>query len=177
MGIKIFLIQPKARAAFKSPPLGLQIIAAVLKQHGYKDIYDIDRNKGDDPYTQDYSGQGILVGMTVTFMTISEAFRLAKFIKSQNPKAKVVFGGPQPTLMPEESINNENVDAVVIGEGEYTMLEIADRTVLGRTFEGIEGLWYKDAVGKMIKNSLRHKAYIRLLNKTYRQIEAAIEIR
>jgi flagellar basal-body rod protein FlgB len=32
-------------------------------------------------------------------------------------------------------------------------------------------------VGKMIKNSLRHKAYIRLLGKKYRQIETAIDIR
>jgi len=32
-------------------------------------------------------------------------------------------------------------------------------------------------VGEMVKNSLRHKAYIRLLNKMYRQIEMAIETR
>jgi flagellar basal body rod protein FlgB len=29
-------------------------------------------------------------------------------------------------------------------------------------------------VGQMIKNSLRHKAYIRLLSKKYSQIELAI---
>jgi flagellar basal-body rod protein FlgB len=29
-------------------------------------------------------------------------------------------------------------------------------------------------VGQMVKNSLRHKAYIRLLNKKYKQIEMAI---
>jgi flagellar basal-body rod protein FlgB len=31
-------------------------------------------------------------------------------------------------------------------------------------------------VGEMVKNSLRHKAYIRLLNKKYSQIELAINI-
>jgi len=31
-------------------------------------------------------------------------------------------------------------------------------------------------VGKMVKNSLRYKAYIRLLSKKYRQIELAINI-
>jgi len=30
-------------------------------------------------------------------------------------------------------------------------------------------------VGQMVKNSLRHKTYIRLLNKVYRQIELAID--
>lgn len=32
-------------------------------------------------------------------------------------------------------------------------------------------------VGEMVKNSLRHKAYIRLLDKRYSQIELAIDLR
>lgn len=32
-------------------------------------------------------------------------------------------------------------------------------------------------VGEMVKNSLRHKAYIRLLNKMYKQIEMAMDTR
>jgi flagellar basal-body rod protein FlgB len=32
-------------------------------------------------------------------------------------------------------------------------------------------------VGQMIKNSLRHTAFIRLLNKKYKQIEAAIDVK
>ena len=32
-------------------------------------------------------------------------------------------------------------------------------------------------VGKMVKNSLRHKTFIRLLSKKYRQIEQAIDVK
>ena len=32
-------------------------------------------------------------------------------------------------------------------------------------------------VGKMVKNTLRHTAYIRLLNKKYRQIELAMDVK
>ena len=32
-------------------------------------------------------------------------------------------------------------------------------------------------IGKMIKNTLRHKAYIRLLNKKYNQIELAMNVK
>ena len=32
-------------------------------------------------------------------------------------------------------------------------------------------------VGEMVKNTLRHKAYVRLLNKRYLQMEAAINVR
>ena len=35
----------------------------------------------------------------------------------------------------------------------------------------------EDEVGRMIKNTLRHKAYIRLLSKKYKQIDQAINLR
>jgi flagellar basal-body rod protein FlgB len=41
---------------------------------------------------------------------------------------------------------------------------------------GNDVVWEME-VGKMVKNSLRHKAFIRLLNKKYQQIEQAIEIK
>lgn len=153
--MKIFLIQPKVSGAFRSPPLGLQIIATVLKEHKYENIYDIDPEKGDIPYSLDYLGEDVLIGMTVTFMTISEAFRLAKFIKSKNHKVKVIFGGPQVTLMPEESINDESVDIVVIGEGTYTMLEIVDSIKDRKTLEEVKGIWYKNEEKEIVKNEPR----------------------
>jgi len=36
---------------------------------------------------------------------------------------------------------------------------------------------WQNEVGNMVKNSLRHKAYVRLLEKKYRQIELAIDVR
>jgi len=33
----------------------------------------------------------------------------------------------------------------------------------------------EDEVGRMVENSLRHKTYVRLLNKIYRQVETAIQ--
>ena len=35
---------------------------------------------------------------------------------------------------------------------------------------------FEAEVGEMIKNTLRHKAYIRLLSKKYRQIELAMDV-
>ncbi|MHC4265406.1 MAG: flagellar basal body rod protein FlgB [Planctomycetota bacterium] len=36
---------------------------------------------------------------------------------------------------------------------------------------------FESEMGDMIKNSLRHEAYVRLLNKKYKQIELAISMR
>ena len=117
--MKIFLIQPEVPGSFNIPPLGLQLIATLLKENEHNTISDVDPNKGDNPYSCDYSGTDTLVGITITFMTISEAFNIARFIKSKNSKAVKVFGGPHATLVPDESINNASVDIVAIGEGIY----------------------------------------------------------
>lgn len=153
--MKIFLIQPPAESAFKTTHIGLMSIATVLKVNNYEKIYDISSYKGDDPYSLDYSGDKVLVGISVTFMTITEAFKIAEFVKSKNPKALVIFGGPQVTLVPDESINNKHVDAIVIGEGEYTMLEMANRVKAGDSLEGVKGLWFKNEKGEIIKNEPR----------------------
>ena len=155
MESKIFLIQPKVPGGFKTPPLGLQLIATILQQKGYTHVFDIDPNKGDDPCLVDYTGPKVFVGMTITFMTISEGFVLAKFIKDKNPGAVVVFGGPQPTLMPHESIGNKNVDIVAIGEGLYTIPEILERKRGGKSLKGVKGIWHKDEKGRVIKNEQR----------------------
>jgi anaerobic magnesium-protoporphyrin IX monomethyl ester cyclase len=153
--MKIFLIQPEVTGLFKTPPLGLQLIATILKNHNFRNVFDIDPNKGDNPYFINYSGTDVLVGITITFMTISESFKLAKFIKAQNSNAVIVFGGPHATLAPDESINNESVDIVAIGEGLYTMLDVANRVKTGGGFDDIKGIWYKNEHGEIIKNEIR----------------------
>ena len=153
--MKIYLILPKADASWKSPPLGLRLIATVLKISGYDEIYDIDPEKGDDPYDLDYSGEDTLIGISVTFMTVGEAFKLARFIKSINRKTTVVFGGPQATLVPDECLADQGVDAIALGEGEFTMLEIANNLAKGSGFEGIRGVWYKDSDGNYCRNEPR----------------------
>lgn len=152
--MKFFLIQPKALASFQSPPLGLRLIATILKKNNYNNIVDIDRDKGDDVYKTDFTGEKVIAGISTTFMTIKEAFNVAKYIKGQNKNALVVLGGPHTTLVPEESIDNENVDIIALGEGEFTFLEIAQRVERNLNFEGINGIWYK-INGKVIKNEKR----------------------
>lgn len=153
--MKIILIQPKARGTFKSPPLGLQLLATVLRGRGFDSIYDLDPDKGDDLYSFDYSDAVVLVGMSVTYMTLSSAIKLAEFIKQKNPRAIIVFGGPHATLEPYDAINSRNVDVVVLGEGEETIIEIADAIKEGKPFKDIKGLWYKSGNGEIIKNERR----------------------
>ena len=58
-------------------------------------------------------------------------------------------------MFPEYAIQLQDVDAIVTGDGEDTFLEMVQAFDEGRSFEGIEGVWYKDKDGSIQKNPER----------------------
>ncbi len=86
-----------------------------------------------------------IVGISVTTPSYSNGLKFAKLVKECNPDIKVVMGGPHPSVLFEDVAKEKNIDFVVIGEGEQTMLEIAD-CLLRNTGEiaGIKGIAYSD---------------------------------
>ena len=89
-----------------------------------------------------------IVGVTVNTSALKSAANIALIAKKINPDIKVVFGGPHPTILPEETIRTENVDYVIRGEGETSFLGLINSIAGGKTdFSGIPGLTYmKDGV-------------------------------
>lgn len=116
----IVLIEPGAAQTIY-PPIGLMHIAAALR-----DSYRI--------VIKDYSGEQLdkekirkdlekedpfVVGIRVlTGPPIPRALEISKIAKELNKI--VVWGGPHPTILPQQTLENPYIDAVVIGEGEYT---------------------------------------------------------
>lgn len=66
----------------------------------------------------------------------------------------IIFGGHHPTLSPEEVIAVPAVDAICLGEGEETLVELADRLKEGMDFSGVKGIWFKKN-GEVVKNEIR----------------------
>ncbi|MCW4019477.1 MAG: B12-binding domain-containing radical SAM protein [Candidatus Bathyarchaeota archaeon] len=65
------------------------------------------------------------------------AFEAANVVKSVNPKIKTALMGLHPTSRPEECLRQPNIDFVVTGEPELTVLELADTLERGATEEGL----------------------------------------
>jgi radical SAM superfamily enzyme YgiQ (UPF0313 family) len=63
-----------------------------------------------------------IVGVSSPTPLIYEAWEVAALAKAQG--AITILGGPHPTLMPEESMERPEVDLVVRGEAEETLVEI-----------------------------------------------------
>ncbi len=137
-----------------TPPIGLAYIGAYLRQHGHRvRIIDAEVEKLGIKQIAERVKDACLVGITTTAPIYSSALELANTIKRLNSKTKVVFGGPQATFLDTESLERSAADAVVRGEGEFTMQEIASslESDPSRSMEGIAGVTYKEA-GMIVKN-------------------------
>ena len=74
--------------------------------------------------------------------------------KKHRPDLKIVMGGWHCSLLPDDAINRPFVEAIVLGDGEYTITEYLDAVAEERPLDGIEGLWFKRD-DEIIKNEKR----------------------
>ena len=131
------------------PPIGLVYIATVLKNNGHK-VEIADRNdllvkNNYDLASADKellerirSFQAQIVGFSATTPLMYDVIHLSKMIKQSFPDIINIVGGPHPTAEPKESLMRcPDIDLVVEGEGEMTMLDIAN---LFPCFD-IPGVW------------------------------------
>jgi radical SAM superfamily enzyme YgiQ (UPF0313 family) len=151
MVTSILLINPSyahvdkklAGGVWHTQPLGLAYIAAVLKREGYEvKILDLDVEK-EDPVRVCEELQPSIVGITCTTPTFNLVSKLCEEIKS-NFSTTTVVGGAHPSSVPELVIKDENIDIIIRGEGELTMLELVDNIENNnKNFSKIKGIAFK----------------------------------
>lgn len=157
----ITLINPNAsvelvkKLEISTPPLGLGYLASVLREAGFKVriIDDLVENLSLGDLLKKVK-DSLIVGITSTTPTFKSALSYAKKIKEALPDIFVVLGGVHVTFQPEKAMENEFVDAVCIGEGERTIVELAERVEAGKSLEGVKGIYYREE-GRIRKNEPR----------------------
>jgi anaerobic magnesium-protoporphyrin IX monomethyl ester cyclase len=141
---------------YSAPPLGLAYIAAVLINNNYKvEIYDMHINAlmVEDVIKKYKNAKPKIVGITSTTPTYPNAIRIAKLLKAYDENIVIVVGGIHVTCLPEDAMKLNCFDYIVIGEGEYSMLDIVNYHLKGKgEIKKISGLVYKDEFGKYIYN-------------------------
>ncbi len=157
--MKVLLVHPPTSSKRFEPPLGIAYLAAVLRRSGHPcTILDMDPAGvavSDLPALLAKEEPG-LVG--VSFMTpqADYAKEILAAARRALPRAYVVAGGVHPTVLPEEVLGYDGVDAVVIGEGEQTLVELVGRIAAGtRSLEGVAGLAWKGSDGSVGRSDAR----------------------
>lgn len=131
--------------------LGPMYISACLKEQGHQvELFlgDGKRTHIDEiiAYNPDVIAFSCASGSHHWASTVASAVKARKQVFS-------VMGGPHATYFPE-AIFQDNIDIVVRGEGEQTMLELVASLERGEDWRGIENIVYRTDEG-MVMNPLR----------------------
>jgi anaerobic magnesium-protoporphyrin IX monomethyl ester cyclase len=91
------------------------------------------------------SDKTIAVGISsMTGKQIYNGLEISKLAKSIGRRIPVVWGGVHPTLMPEQTIENEFIDYVITGEGELSFSELVRQIKGKNNLAVVPGLFWKE---------------------------------
>ena len=163
--MRVLLVQPpmilsKSEIPQVSPPLGLAYIASVLRKHSHTvEIFDsvIQEPHGhhlgenihlgadwDSIYSKISSYNPEIVGISSMFTCQAECMhQVARLVKGVDASIVTITGGAHPSALPAETIKDENVDFVVIGEGEDIVLRLVESLSNQLPFEEIDGIAFR----------------------------------
>ena len=160
-----------------TPPIGLAYIGSYIKKYGYdytaidacgenlSQVYKVESDS--ELLIQGLSMQELIsripknvkiVGLTALF---SHAWFLARNIaleiKKLYPDCKIVVGGEHPTALPENTLKNDFIDLVILGEGEETFLNFVQSIDKSLDYKNINGIAYKNDSGDVVINERRKR--------------------
>jgi anaerobic magnesium-protoporphyrin IX monomethyl ester cyclase len=128
--------------------IGLAYLAAVLEENDHEvTVIDCPASEIDLIKLKEklISMDAQLIGITSMTPTIQSALQVANVAKEACPDAMIVLGGPHTTFMDEQVLEEEkNVDLIVRGEGEQTLLEITQNISNSRKLNQIQGITFRN---------------------------------
>ena len=155
------IFYPGSDAPAGNLPLGLMYIGGVLDKAGYEvEILDAFMKDPSFLKVEDTLQVGMpqgrileeiqrrnpeIVGIANPFTCQTEnAVKVADTVKEVDPEILTVVGGPHVTVVPVDFLKEaKNVDVAVIGEGEYTMLDLAGFSEGRIEIEAVRGIAYR----------------------------------
>lgn len=143
--MKISLINPSNNTSYPQPPMGLALIAAVLEKDAHQvSIIDANALGLRAESISGYINGADAIGITAMTPSMAEAIKIALRLKKTHPDVPVILGGAHATLMPEETLKAApQIDMVVRGEGEKTIIDLLKALQAKTSLDGITGINYR----------------------------------
>ncbi|MBN2053698.1 B12-binding domain-containing radical SAM protein [bacterium] len=136
--------------------LGLLYVATVTARSGAHDVQVHDTSYPENypkwlpKVLQDFKPD--VVGITAYSPTFPCTWHVARMTRRYAPRAHVVVGGPHTSLYPAEIAALDEVDCVVIGDGEFIFQTVMERFETGDHLGGIRGIAWKDGTRVIIND-------------------------
>lgn len=159
--MKILLINPPIKNTIESdmpkelesgmdflPPLGLMYIASYVKDKTNYEIEILDCPVENINYSNLKNKleqiKPDVVGITTMTFTLIDVMQTAKIIKQLNPEIKIVLGGPHVNIYPSQTLQNKEIDFLVLGEGEQAFVDLLNNINNKNELEKIQGLVFRN---------------------------------
>jgi radical SAM superfamily enzyme YgiQ (UPF0313 family) len=148
---RVVLLNPPTAAPSSEVLLNLAYLSATLKKAGHK-VLVIDPNAPFHRLSEKEIKRKILefrphfIGVTLTITYIAKTYEYFKRLKKL--PFPLVAGGPHANCLPEEVLNH-GADIVAIGEGELTILGLAEYFLGKKGLEDIEGICFRNKDGSV----------------------------
>ncbi len=151
MGKGVVLVYPRHTKGWHAQPwvdipIGLVCIATQVERAGYQ-VRIIDQRIGTEwqaVLRKELEKDPVCIGIsTSTGPQLKYALEISRIAKEYG-NTPVVWGGVHPSLLPEQTLQNGDIDIVVQGEGEETFLELVQAIEGKLPLSAVKGLWYRD---------------------------------
>ena len=112
-------------------PMGLAYIAAVLLKEGYDvSIYNQDLHHYPESHLEHYMEENEFDVMGLSFIAgyypYRKALKISEAVNRLKKRPVYIIGGHGPTPEPEFFMDRTGADAIVMGEGDETIIELLD---------------------------------------------------
>src|SRR5215831_16457835 len=143
---KVVFFFPAFSSKEATAPLGVLAVSTPLLRAGYQ-VKIIDSTITPNfqrRVIEELKDALCLAVSLVTGPMIRETVQIGREVKRLYPNLPIVLGGWHPSLLPDQTLAADFVDAIVIGQGEDALLEIVRRIEAGESFRGVAGAGYKE---------------------------------
>ncbi|MBI4441680.1 cobalamin B12-binding domain-containing protein [Candidatus Woesearchaeota archaeon] len=155
--MRVLLIYPNIIESPKEISAGLASVGAILKEDGHT-VRLIDTTFGgrsDKEIMERVNAfKPEMVCITVATNDFKFGMHLLDIIREQYPHVPTIVGGIHPTVAPEETLMQKNVDMICVGEGDLPIRDVARMLQKGEKRTDIHNIWFKKN-GKAIPNPQR----------------------
>lgn len=130
-------------------PYGLLTIAAELRRGGFEaDVVNLSQLPWEEAIAAIEQRPAELFGLSCYTFHRHATAALGAEIKARFPESHLTIGGPHASALAVEWLAHYPAfDSVVIGEGEATMVELAERLRDRRSWHGLAGTAYRNEEG------------------------------
>mgnify|MGYP003976459865 CR=1 FL=1 len=128
-------IQTEGEGIGSKPPLGILYIASYVLENSIHEVTVLDmmaRSLDDEEIVKKIRTiSPHVIGVSCWTDFWYPVYRLINLIKKNFPDVHITLGGPHVGIYPKETLSNEYVDSIIVGDGESSMLNLLNYLTYG----------------------------------------------